>query len=100
MLYHQLIESHLEEGHMALTLGGQCYSYRDLNVSSRLVLSALQEYGISSGDRILISSGNDLETVILILACIAGGIIIIPISDKIGFEQYRRIVENCKPTKE
>lgn len=97
MLYHQLIESHLEERHMALTLGGQCYSYRDLNVSSRQVLSALQEYGISCGDRILISSGNDLETVILILACIAGGIIIIPISDKIGFEQYRRIVENCKP---
>lgn len=97
MLYSQLIESHILENHTALTLGEKNYTYGELDDGAKKILSALHKIGIRCGDRILISSDNDLETVLLILACIAGGIVIIPVGDKIGSKQYCCIVENCAP---
>lgn len=97
MLYSKLIEAHTDERHIALTLGEKNYTYRELDEYSKRILYALHELGICCGDRVLIGSDNDLETVLLILACIAGGIVIIPINDKVGLEQYCYVVENCMP---
>lgn len=97
MLYNQLIESHVMENRTALTIGGKDYTYRDLDEKVKKVLSVLHERGIQFGDHALISCDNDLETVILILACIAGGIVIIPVDPNVSIRQYCSIVENCAP---
>lgn len=97
MLYRQLIEAHIDGDRTALTLGERDYTYRDLHDGAKKILTALHGSGVGQGDRILISSDSDLETVLLILACIAGGLVIVPIDSRTGFEKYCNIVENCRP---
>lgn len=97
MLYNHLIESHVRENRIALTIGEKDYTYRELDSEIKKALSAMDELGIRCGDRVLISCDNDLETVLLILTCIAAGIAIIPIDHNVGVRQYHSIVENCSP---
>lgn len=97
MLYRDLIESHTAEEGTIININGMEFSYLLLDCLVKQTLNIMKQKGIKDQDCVMIIGANNLETVILILACIAGGMIFVPVGSGMPEEKYERIVRNCMP---
>lgn len=97
MLYRKLIEEHLEDPRIVLydADGGMTFGQIHHAVSKYCLL--FQRQGILRGDRILVTAAPSLKTVILILACIASGVIFVPVSEDVDEMDRKYIVKDCTP---
>ncbi|MGF0032209.1 class I adenylate-forming enzyme family protein [Bariatricus sp. SGI.154] len=97
MLYRELVESHREDERIVLHVDNVGLSYQQIDCLVMNALINMEKEGLLRGDRVLIVGSNNLETVLLILACIAGGYVFVPIDAGISIEKYRMIIQNCMP---
>jgi len=98
MLYRAFIENNLDKEKIILTDKECDYTYMQLHKSAMAILGHLRRQGAKKGDRVLIRSHNDGRTVSAILACLAGGMIFVPISDKCKGKEVDHIRQDCLPS--
>lgn len=94
MLYKKLIEEHLPDK-IILCDQSQSYCYQQLQDMSLALGQEWLDQGIRAGDRVIVACNHLIDTVIALLACIAYGIIFVPVepdTDDMGY-----IIEDCEP---
>lgn len=87
MLYKKLIEDNLSDK-IILNYKSKHYSYRDLNDRALALGYNWIRNGIKPGDRIIIDCSDKSETIIALLACLAYGIVFIPIETDNDNKEY------------
>lgn len=97
MLYAALIEEHLNEKKAVLTDRSRDYTYMQLHKKALGILAYMRRRGAAAGDRVLIRNYNDGDTVAAILACLAGGMIFVPVSGTCSEEELSYIMADCSP---
>lgn len=95
MLYAALIEKHLEEKKIIITDEKRDYTYMQLHKKAMRILAYMRCQGILPGDRVLVVSYSDGETVAALLACLAGGMIFVPASSACGKKELEYIRRDC-----
>lgn len=98
MLYAALIEEHLKEQKFILTNGKKSYTYYQLHEEVMFVLNYLYKVGAEKGDRVLIKSCNDVNTVVAVLACLAGGLIFVLLPETCSEEEIEHIIKDSSPS--
>lgn len=93
MLYKKLIEDHLSD-RIIVCDQSQSLSYQQLYDRSLALGQEWLGRGIKVGDRVIVVCSNALETVIALLACIAYGVIFVPVELDNGDMEY--IAGDCK----
>lgn len=95
MLYAELIEKNLDGEMAVLTDRNGDYTYMQLHKKAMGILAYMRQCGAATGDRVLIRNHNDADTVAAILACLAGGMIFVPVSDVCSEEELTYMREDC-----
>jgi len=72
----------------------QRYTYKDLYNNSLALGKEWLSKGVKKGDRVIVSCANKAETVIALLACLAYGIIFVPVESNSSDEAY--IQQDCQ----
>jgi acyl-CoA synthetase (AMP-forming)/AMP-acid ligase II len=93
MLYKKLIEDNLDDS-VIIRYKDQTYTYKDLYYSSLALGKEWISKGVKIGDRVIVSCANKAETVIALLACLAYGMIFVPVEHDIGDKAY--IQQDCQ----
>ncbi|WAA09177.1 class I adenylate-forming enzyme family protein [Fervidibacillus albus] len=78
-----------------ITLNGR-YSYREVDEKVNQLANALQDQGISRGDKVILFSPNTIEFVYSYFAVQRIGAIIVPINAKLSTEEIRYILEHSE----
>lgn len=87
MLYKKLIEDNLSD-QIILNYKSRHYSYRELNDRALALGCEWIRNGVKFGDRIIIDCSDKSETIIALLACLAYGIVFIPIEADNDNKEY------------
>lgn len=87
MLYRKLIEDNLSDK-IILNYKSKHYSYRELNDRALALGYEWIRNGVKSGDRIIVDCNDKLETIIGLLACLAYGIVFVPIEADNDNKEY------------
>lgn len=98
MLYAALIEEHLKEQKHILVNGKREFTYFQLHEGAMGFLTYFYQNGVQKGDRILIKNHNDERTIEAILACLAGGLIFVLVSNKCSEKEMGYFVKDCSPS--
>lgn len=98
MLYYRLIESHLADSRIVIADEKKGYTYQELHEKACLYIKYFRRKGLKTGDRLLITDSEPLETVVLLLACIAEGLIFVPVNRHIMEVDREEIIKNCTPS--
>lgn len=104
MLYRRLIEDHInvengaENEKIVLSDGITNMTFRQIHEMSARYCALFQENGIRSGERILIIDYDLIHTVTAILACIAMGIIFVPLESGADEKIKGYILKDCRPS--
>ena len=98
MLYAALIERHLSEQKIVLTDQKRNYTYAQLHEGAMGFLAYLKRRGARRGDRVLVRNHTDGRTIEAILACLAGGMIFVPVSDLSGTKETANRIADCAPS--
>lgn len=98
MLYHKLIEEHLDVRRIVLSDGQTEMTYRQMHEKTAQYCAVFQKMEIKKGERIAVETGNLINTVIILLACIAKGLIFVPVNQKLDKESKDYIIKNCSPS--
>jgi acyl-CoA synthetase (AMP-forming)/AMP-acid ligase II len=93
LLYKKLVEEHLSDK-IILRYGSQELSYYELYEQSLTLGYSWIVDGAKTGDRILVACANSSETVIALLACLAFGLIFVPVEQG-NPDEERHILEDC-----
>lgn len=93
MLYKKLIEDHLSDK-IILCDQSQSLSYQQLYDWSLALGQAWMDRGIKAGDRVIVACSHAMDTVIALLACMAYGMIFVPVEPENDDIEY--ILENCE----
>tara|TARA_R110000868_G_scaffold61469_8_gene186702 strand:- start:27 stop:1571 length:1545 start_codon:yes stop_codon:yes gene_type:complete len=73
------------------------WTYATLEDAVLRTTSGLQSLGIKMGDRVLLRMGNSVWFPIMFFACLAGGFVPVPTSDRLGTRELDHIAKDCKP---
>lgn len=98
MLYHELIEQHLDRESVAISDGVNSYSIRDLHQIAHRYQRFLELKGIVPGDRVIVVDHTPIETIFVLLACLAGGFVFVPVSPHLDAETLDYMITDCGPS--
>lgn len=87
MLYKKLIEDNLSDK-IILNYRSEHYSYRELNDRALALGYEWIKNGVKPGDRVIIDCRDKSDTMIALLACLAYGIVFIPIEADNDNKEY------------
>ena len=77
--------------------GGPSYTYAALARESRKALAALRSLGLKEGDRVAVLAQNSAETVLLFLACRAGGLTLAPLNWRLAGAELAVVLADFSP---
>lgn len=97
MLYRRLIEQHLNDERPLLYIDGNGITCKEIDAVCRNLLDYFKTRGICAGSRILLVGECSREVLLLMFACIAGGIIFIILEENTEKEKYEYIIQDCMP---
>ena len=97
MLYHKLIEEHLDDPSKVLYDADGGMTFRQIHQEVDRYCTLFRREGILQGDRLLVVADNSSKTVIIMLACIASGIIFVPVSKYTDEMDRKYIIKDCTP---
>lgn len=97
MLYEKLVEDNLSWPHPILTDTRRTYTYIQLHQDVLELSGRLEKQGVRPGQRVIIASGNTMETVLAILACIRSGICFIIVPGETSEEDIQYIISDAQP---
>lgn len=97
MLYHRLIEKHLERSGTILTDGTGQYSYRQLHDQAMGYYRYFLQKGLKKGDRVLVEETTPVRTLFALLGCLAGGFIFVPLNRQTDEKTREKILQDCGP---
>ena len=97
MLYHRLIEKHLERSGTILTDGTGQYSYRQLHDQAMGYYRYFLQKGLKKGDRVLVEETTPARTLFALLGCLAGGFIFVPLNRQTDEKTREKILQDCGP---
>lgn len=97
MLYHRLIEQHLDDPREILFDDSRTYTFCQLHEAVLRHCAAFQSQGLKSGDRILVSDKDPVKLVLTLLTCIAGGYICVPFSHNLDSNTRMAVIQSCQP---
>ena len=72
------------------------YSYRVIYEKSIQILAGLQKKGIRPGDELVIQLEKNEEFIFIFWACIAGGIIAVPLRNANSLDQHQKVASVCE----
>lgn len=98
MLYQKLIEQHLKDPRIIISNGIHSFSFLQLHHKVMEYYAFLLEKQIKQGDRVLVIDQDPMETVLLLLACIAGGYVFVPVSSQLDLASRESIIQDCAPS--
>ena len=78
MLYHRLIEKHLERSGTILTDGTGQYSYRQLHDQAMGYYRYFLQKGLKKGDRVLVKETTPVRTLLRFWAVLPGDLFLYP----------------------
>lgn len=73
------------------------WTYAALEDAVLRTTNGLQSLGIKMGDRVLLRMGNSVWFPIMYYACLAGGFVPVPTSDRIGQRELDHMAKDCRP---
>ena len=73
------------------------WTYAALEDAVLRTTTGLQSLGIKMGDRVLLRMGNSIWFPIVYFACLAGGFVPVPTSDRITQRDLDHIAKDCRP---
>lgn len=97
MLYRKLVENHLKDPRVVLSDGKQEYTFVQLHERAMRYCTFFQQSQLRKGDRVVMFDYDPIETVIVLLSCIAGGYIFVPINSHIDEVSQQAIIKDCTP---
>ncbi len=97
MLYHKLIEEHLDAAGDVLSDGRQFYNYNQIHERVAEIRGFLKKQDLHIGSRVLITAYNSIETILTVLACIADGYIFVLLYPGMLGADKERIRQDCAP---
>lgn len=97
MLYEKLVERNLDWPRPILTDTCRTYTYAQLHRDVLELSGRLERRGVRPGQRVVILSGNTLETVLAVLACIRSGICFIIVPKEVSEEHIQYILSDARP---
>ncbi len=80
-----------------LTDGRRTFTIPQLHKTVMGYAAALRAEGVRKGDRVLVTGGDSLEAALVLLACIAGGFICVPVSRTLDPESREAVIRDCAP---
>ena len=89
--------SHADE-RLALCLGEQQWTYRELAGAARAHLEMLAKAGIRAGDRVALWIHPEPATVAAIVGNMAAGLTTVPLSPKLGAQEVKHIIADSSPS--
>lgn len=98
MLFSQLIENKLEDKRIVLSDGVHDLTYKEIYIRAAQYCAVFQSKGVKKGERIVVINKEPLETVLILMACIAKGYIFVPIEDSLDEGDRLDIIHDCQPT--
>ncbi len=75
----------------------QIWTYRQLEAAVRGTATGLWHLGLTAGDRVILRLGNTADFPIAYLACIAAGLLPVPLSTQLTASEVRKISANIAP---
>lgn len=78
---------------IALTDGGVCLSYGELDQNIETLANAIREHGINPGDRLAVLGKNSISYAVLILACYRHGICAVPLNTRMNSNWWKESIE-------
>lgn len=97
MLYHKLIEDHLDQTDWIVTDGSLHFTYLQLHQQAMCYREWLLSKGLVRGDRVVVVDVDPIYTLLLLLACIAEGFLFVPINPKADQWMRAEILRDCTP---
>lgn len=97
MLYHKLIEERLNDKRVVLSDGQTEMTFRQIHEKTAQYCAVFQEMKLKKGERIVTVTNDLINTVIIFLACIAKGLIFVPINENLDEDNKKRIIRDCSP---
>ena len=97
MLYHKLIEEHVDVDGNVLSDGKQSYSYFQIHERVMEIRASFEKMDLQVGSRVLITATNCIETILTVLACIADGYIFVLLYPEMSEMEKEQIRRNCTP---
>lgn len=97
MLYRRLIEQHLNDERPLLYIEGNGITCKEIDTICRNILDYFKTKGIYAGKKILLVGECSRELLLLMFACIAGGITFIILEENTEKEKYEYINRDCMP---
>lgn len=97
MLYHRLIEEHIDDKRVVLSDGQTEMTFQQMHERAAQYCAVFHRMKLERGDRVLVMSVDLPETVIILLACIADGMIFVPVNQRLDQESKEYIIRDCKP---
>lgn len=81
---------------IAIEVGGQKYTYEELDKRSNAVANALVEQGIEPGDRVALMMSNSLGYVIADLALLKSGAVKLPLNDMLTKDEFEYMLSDSR----
>lgn len=97
MLYHKLVESHLQREGVAVADGYRSLSLRQLHHEAAQYNAYFTSLGLVQGDRVAVIDRNPIDTLLVLLACLAGGYVFVPINVQTDERIKAAILQDCSP---
>lgn len=92
-----MIEEHLEDERIVLSDGQTEMTFQQIHERTAQYCAVFHRMKLKRGDRVLAMTGDLLETVVILLACIADGMIFVPVNQRLDQESKEYILRDCKP---
>jgi amino acid adenylation domain-containing protein/thioester reductase-like protein len=96
----KLFEEQVEKtpDNIALVMGNEKMTYRELNQKANQLAHILIKYGIKNEDRVAIMTGRSMDTIISIMAVLKAGGTYLPIDVEWPQSRVNNIIEDGKPS--
>ena len=91
-----MIEEHLEDERIVLLDGQTGMTFRQIHERTAQYCAVFRRMKLQRGDRVLVLSDDLMETVMILLACIADGMIFVSVNPKLDQESKEYIIGDCK----
>ncbi|NWG76158.1 MAG: AMP-binding protein, partial [Rubrivivax sp.] len=81
----------------AVVVGGQSYTYGELDAQIARLCARLQALGVAPGDRVAVAMPNSIEFYLAYWAILRAGAILAPVNTRLGEPEMRYVFENIDP---
>jgi malonyl-CoA/methylmalonyl-CoA synthetase len=85
-------------GGIALDDGQRAISYATLHDQAAAVLAAMLARGVSPGGRVVVIARGGIDACVAMVACLRGGVVLVPANPGYGIDELQHIVTDSDPT--